>query len=230
MQGIYDMLIRRKRLRWMDHQPSSLMEVCFAGDVMTRPPVTLRAVEKLATIVEVLRSTPHHGFPVVSLAPPDDAASLRSLQQPQQRESANTRRGGARREAGADGVAEVEEEGTLGDASVRQRVPAASGEGRLEGVILRSTLRVLLAARFHQVSEGGVCSFSVSNGQDRRGGQGEGERGRSLSLWERITAQHWQKVSIDGDNEMYELLACRRYTGERSSLALLVQKYLLTGT
>jgi hypothetical protein len=203
---------------------------------MTRPPVTLRAVEKLATIVEVLRSTPHHGFPVVSLAPPDDAAhaaSLRSLQQPQQRESANTRRG-ARREAGADGVAEVEEEGTrghasvAGDASVPQQVPAASGEGRLEGVVLRSTLRVLLAARFHQVSEGGVCSFSISNGQDRRGG--EGERGRSLSLWERITAQHWQKVSIDGDKEMYELLACRRYTGERFSLALLVQKCLLTGT
>lgn len=54
---------------------------CFVGDVMTRPVITLRAVEKVSAIVEVLRRTPHHGFPVVSMGASDMLAAPRD--QPQ---------------------------------------------------------------------------------------------------------------------------------------------------
>ena len=185
-EGIYDIVIRRKRLRWLEHQPSSLTGVCFAGDVMTRPVITLRAVEKVSAIVEVLRTSPHHGFPVVSLDMPVGAHAAACRQVPKEGaerfecEDGNsfagvgrTRGAQGRRievdvaEAGAS-VAADQADGKTGGAEGKGlgACPGAQGRseeggdgedggdgvlrgGRCEGVILRSTLRVLLASRFH---------------------------------------------------------------------------------
>ncbi|EKX50663.1 hypothetical protein GUITHDRAFT_66769 [Guillardia theta CCMP2712] len=96
-EGLYDVLIKRKKLRFLPHVPDSFMSLCFVGDVMSRPVVSFKVIEKIGDIVDVLRSCSHNGFPVVS----------------------------------------VEDE----------KDPSSTPAGRMEGTILRSTLRTLLSAR-----------------------------------------------------------------------------------
>mmetsp|Transcript_40539 Transcript_40539/g.63297 ORF Transcript_40539/g.63297 Transcript_40539/m.63297 type:complete len:872 (-) Transcript_40539:351-2966(-) len=66
-EGVYDILMRRKQLRFLPHNHDWMMQLCSAGDVMARPVVCLRVVERIGCIVDVLRGCEHNGFPVLSL-------------------------------------------------------------------------------------------------------------------------------------------------------------------
>ena len=67
----------------------------------------------------------------------------------------------------------------------------------MEGMILRSTLRVLLASRFHPPS---------SNARGGGGVNGEEGATRGESLWERVTSGDPRGVCLDGDPAIYEML------------------------
>ena len=249
-QGIYDIMLHRKRLRFLEHQPSSLTGVCFVGDVMTRPVVTLRAVEKVATIVEVLRRTPHHGFPVVSVGARDmpmEAGFAPNETQGQRRQARVTALEidkdaseiGICEEQGGDGNSAHRSMGACLDHGIQhcggvptdckhgpdEHVPAAAhaqgggepgrggqghgegeGQGRLEGIILRSTLRVLLAARFDKLPAEGEAAVASAGG---RGGGAKED-----CVWDSIAARNPRGVALSGHVEIYEQLGKRRYTGE----------------
>mmetsp|Transcript_10131 Transcript_10131/g.23683 ORF Transcript_10131/g.23683 Transcript_10131/m.23683 type:complete len:987 (+) Transcript_10131:176-3136(+) len=147
-EGIYDVLVRRKRLRFLPHEPDFLMDLTTVGDVMARPVVCFRIVERVGSIVDVLRGCEHNGFPIVSVG------------------------GGAG-------------QSSLPDRSLSEFSPG----GRLEGVILRSHLRHLLAARFLQ------------------------DGGKGQPLWQCVTGARPGLVPLDGDPRLYAQMETRRRTG-----------------
>mmetsp|Transcript_49459 Transcript_49459/g.155052 ORF Transcript_49459/g.155052 Transcript_49459/m.155052 type:complete len:946 (-) Transcript_49459:44-2881(-) len=142
-EGLYDVLIKRKKLRFLPHVPDSFMSLCFVGDVMSRPVVSFKVIEKIGDIVDVLRSCSHNGFPVVS----------------------------------------VEDE----------KDPSSTPAGRMEGTILRSTLRTLLSARFQR------------------------DAAKAQSMWQRITSERKEDLNLNGDKEMYIQMETSRLTGTKIS-------------
>ena len=54
-------------LPW-SHPP--LSHNVLARDIMSSPVIVLRPVEKVATVMQVLRSCPHQGFPIVDQTTP----------------------------------------------------------------------------------------------------------------------------------------------------------------
>ncbi len=68
-EGIFDIRLRRNKLRFLPHEPDWLMQFCPVGDVMAHPVTCLRTVETVGNIIDTLRGCAHHGFPVVSIAP-----------------------------------------------------------------------------------------------------------------------------------------------------------------
>ncbi|XP_041004968.1 chloride channel protein CLC-b [Juglans microcarpa x Juglans regia] len=65
--SIYEIILHLKGLPFLDANPEPFMRNLTVGELAdVKPPVvTLRGVEKVARIVDVLRNTTHNGFPVV---------------------------------------------------------------------------------------------------------------------------------------------------------------------
>lgn len=74
-EGVYEIGLRRKKLRFLDHEPSWQMDLCSAADVMARPPVTFPVVARVGDILDKLRICEHNGFPVVSMTDEGDPCS-----------------------------------------------------------------------------------------------------------------------------------------------------------
>ncbi|WVZ78247.1 hypothetical protein U9M48_025990 [Paspalum notatum var. saurae] len=65
--SIYEIILDLKGLPFLDAKPEPWMKDIAVGELAAAKPraVTLQVVEKVSTVVEVLRSTPHNGFPVL---------------------------------------------------------------------------------------------------------------------------------------------------------------------
>ncbi|KAI5080597.1 hypothetical protein GOP47_0003780 [Adiantum capillus-veneris] len=66
-EGIYDQLLRVKRLPFLQESPEPYMMNLTAFDVCSRQLVTLNAIEKVKHILDVLQGTRHNCFPVMSI-------------------------------------------------------------------------------------------------------------------------------------------------------------------
>ncbi|KAJ8964402.1 hypothetical protein NQ314_004939 [Rhamnusium bicolor] len=64
-EGIYDTLIQLSGVPLLPWEPPPLVHNIYASEVMSHPVVTLRCVENVGHIVELLRLTTYNGFPVV---------------------------------------------------------------------------------------------------------------------------------------------------------------------
>ena len=65
--SIYDIILHLKGLPFLDANPETWMRNITVGELADAKPavVTLRGLEKVSRIVEVLKNTTHNGFPVV---------------------------------------------------------------------------------------------------------------------------------------------------------------------
>jgi len=131
-EGVYDLGIRQKNLRFLEHEPEFHSQFLVAGDVMSAPVTTLKVVDTVGRILAVLREGVHNGFPV---------------------------------------LAQVHDE-------------VVEGEGRFEGLVLRSTLRHLVATRFRDAED---------SWEDRE----------DAPLWNTISAEDPRKVPLNGDPRLY---------------------------
>jgi len=64
-EGIYDIHIQLAGVPLLSWDPPPLSATTYASEVMSHPVVTLSVNEKVGHIVDILKSTTHHGFPVV---------------------------------------------------------------------------------------------------------------------------------------------------------------------
>jgi chloride channel 7 len=65
IQGIYDMHVQLTGLPMLSWAPPPLSHNVQTKQIMSTPVVVMRPIEKVSTIMEVLESCPHQGFPVV---------------------------------------------------------------------------------------------------------------------------------------------------------------------
>ncbi|CAN6338239.1 unnamed protein product [Urochloa humidicola] len=65
--SIYEIILDLKGLPFLEPKPETWMKDLAVGELAAAKPraVTLQVVEKVSTVVEVLRATPHNGFPVL---------------------------------------------------------------------------------------------------------------------------------------------------------------------
>lgn len=65
--SIYEIILDLKGLPFLEPKPETWMKDLAVGELAAAKPrvVTLQVIEKVSTVVEVLRSTPHNGFPVL---------------------------------------------------------------------------------------------------------------------------------------------------------------------
>ena len=215
-EGVLDLALRYNGLRFLPHKPDWLMELCVVADVSGGPVRSLRTIESIGNIVDLLRSCHHNGFPVVALTDsPQDASPSASAHvaaetsrlpswfaRPVDFEgsfAATTGSGGDGSTACDESEGAPQEENDCGWNARKGR----NEKGRLEGIILRSHLRHILGARF--MRDGGTPN----------------------SLWQRVTfpASAWPPAATDGaspggdgrgqvplvgDPEMYDLIEYRR--------------------
>ncbi|VEN38135.1 unnamed protein product [Callosobruchus maculatus] len=64
-EGIYDTLIQLSGVPFLPWEPPPLVHNIYASEVMSHPVITLKCVENVGHIVELLRLTSYNGFPVV---------------------------------------------------------------------------------------------------------------------------------------------------------------------
>lgn len=64
-KGIYDIHIELSKVPFLDWEPPADASRIYASEVMHSPVVTLRTTETVETILEVLKTTTHNGFPIV---------------------------------------------------------------------------------------------------------------------------------------------------------------------
>lgn len=64
-EGIYDTLIQLSGVPLLLWEPPPLVHNIYASEVMSHPVVTLKSVENVGHIVELLKLTTYNGFPVV---------------------------------------------------------------------------------------------------------------------------------------------------------------------
>ncbi|XP_008793993.2 putative chloride channel-like protein CLC-g [Phoenix dactylifera] len=67
--NIYDMMVKLKGLPYLDAHAEPYMRQLTVSDVLTGPLQIFNGVEKVGNIVHVLKTTGHHGFPVVDGPP-----------------------------------------------------------------------------------------------------------------------------------------------------------------
>ncbi|CAO2816126.1 unnamed protein product [Amaranthus hypochondriacus] len=82
--SIYDIILELKGLPFLDANPEPWMRNITVGELAdVKPPlVSLRGVEKVSHIVDVLKNTTHHGFPVIDddvTIPTSDGTKAREL-------------------------------------------------------------------------------------------------------------------------------------------------------
>lgn len=75
-KGIYDTLIQLSGVPLLPWEPPPLVHNIYASEVMSHPVITLRGVENVGHIVELLKLTSYNGFPVVD-PPLSDQVKLR---------------------------------------------------------------------------------------------------------------------------------------------------------
>ncbi|CAN6360813.1 unnamed protein product [Urochloa humidicola] len=65
--SIYEIILDLKGLPFLEPKPETWMKDLTVGELAAAKPraVTLQVVEKVSTVIEVLRATPHNGFPVL---------------------------------------------------------------------------------------------------------------------------------------------------------------------
>jgi chloride channel 7 len=64
-EGLYDIHIELNSIPLLPWEPSPHSEGILATDVMSTPVVTFKTTEKVKTVINVLKTTKHNGFPVV---------------------------------------------------------------------------------------------------------------------------------------------------------------------
>lgn len=64
-EGIYDTLIQMSGVPLLPWEPPPLVHNIYASEVMSHPVITLKSVENVGHIVELLKLTTYNGFPVV---------------------------------------------------------------------------------------------------------------------------------------------------------------------
>ncbi|XP_067006232.2 H(+)/Cl(-) exchange transporter 7 [Anabrus simplex] len=77
-EGIYDIHTQLSGVPLLPWQPPPLSNNIYASEVMSHPVVTFRAVESVGTIVDVLRTETHNGFPIVDPPQPSDQGDVKS--------------------------------------------------------------------------------------------------------------------------------------------------------
>lgn len=55
-----------KEYPYLDHHVKTEYDIYSVSDIMSTPPITVHPIETAECIMKLLRSCPHHGFPVVS--------------------------------------------------------------------------------------------------------------------------------------------------------------------
>lgn len=78
-KGVYDQIVTLKGFPYMEAHAEPYMRQLVALDVVSGPLVTFSGVEKVENILHALRSTGHHGFPVIDDPPFTDAPELCGL-------------------------------------------------------------------------------------------------------------------------------------------------------
>ncbi|XP_063859826.1 H(+)/Cl(-) exchange transporter 7-like isoform X3 [Scylla paramamosain] len=73
-QGLYDIHIQMQGVPIMAWDAPPLSNNIYASEVLNRPVTTLRTVEKVSRIVEILKSCTYNGFPVVDSIPTEEEA------------------------------------------------------------------------------------------------------------------------------------------------------------
>ena len=66
--SVYEQILQIKGLPFLEEKPEPYMKHLTVMDVCSRPVSTLSAIERVSTIVEILKSTDHNGFPVLEHA------------------------------------------------------------------------------------------------------------------------------------------------------------------
>ncbi|KAJ1526636.1 hypothetical protein ONE63_008221 [Megalurothrips usitatus] len=66
-EGIYDIHIMLSGVPLLPWEPPPLSHDVYASEIMSHPVVVLRAVERVARIVQILSAETHNGFPVVDV-------------------------------------------------------------------------------------------------------------------------------------------------------------------
>lgn len=79
VQGIYDIHIQLAAVPLMPWEPPPLTHNIYASEVMSHPVFTLRTVENVGHIVELLRLVSYNGFPVVDPPLADDVSFFDTL-------------------------------------------------------------------------------------------------------------------------------------------------------
>ncbi|XP_065321613.1 H(+)/Cl(-) exchange transporter 7-like isoform X2 [Gordionus sp. m RMFG-2023] len=67
-EGVYDMHIHLLSLPFLDWEPPPLSSHITGNEIMSHPVTTFRTIEKVSTIIQVLRTQKHNGFPIVDTA------------------------------------------------------------------------------------------------------------------------------------------------------------------
>ncbi|KAJ0960341.1 hypothetical protein J5N97_001825 [Dioscorea zingiberensis] len=67
--NIYDLIVKLKGLPYLEAHVEPYMRQLTVSDVVTGPLQIFNGVEKISTIVHVLKTTGHHGFPVIDKPP-----------------------------------------------------------------------------------------------------------------------------------------------------------------
>ncbi|XP_068652717.1 chloride channel protein CLC-c-like [Aristolochia californica] len=78
-RGVYDQIVKMKGLPYMEAHAEPYMRQLIVRDVVTGPVVHFSGVEKVANILQALRTTGHNGFPVVDEPPFSDEPELCGL-------------------------------------------------------------------------------------------------------------------------------------------------------
>ncbi|XP_074605465.1 chloride channel protein 7 [Brevipalpus obovatus] len=66
-ESIYELHIRLASVPFLPWEPPSMSSTVYASEIMSVPVVTLKAVEKVGRIIEILEKETHNGFPVVDM-------------------------------------------------------------------------------------------------------------------------------------------------------------------
>ncbi|XP_008801915.2 putative chloride channel-like protein CLC-g isoform X2 [Phoenix dactylifera] len=77
--NIYDMIVKLKGLPYLEAHAEPYMRQLTVSDVVTGPLQIFHGVEKVGNIVHVLKTTGHHGFPVIDEPPFSDSPVLFGL-------------------------------------------------------------------------------------------------------------------------------------------------------
>lgn len=78
-KGVYDQIVRMKGFPYMEAHAEPYMRHLVAKDVVSGPLITFSGVEKVGNILHALKTTGHHGFPVIDEPPFTDAPELCGL-------------------------------------------------------------------------------------------------------------------------------------------------------